>query len=48
LRVGEDVAKTIVGLDQRALASHNIDAEDVREALVPLVVGDQELIWEVA
>ena len=48
LGIGEDPREPIIGQEQGAGAGRDVDAEDVRETLVSLIVGDQELIGEVA
>src|SRR5262245_5569278 len=46
LRVGEETNEAIVLLQQRARAGRNVDSEDIEEALVALIVRDQELVGE--
>ena len=48
LRIGEVPTEAVVRFQQRAVAGHGVDTKNFEEALVPLVVRDQQLVREVA
>jgi hypothetical protein len=48
LSIGHERAEPIVGLDERALSGGHVDAVDLEESRVLLIVGEQDLAGKVA